>query len=215
MEMIDEEKLETLHKQYGNLPFLRRERYPEQVWQHSIIVGRIALQLGANYQARTEIAIDTDLIKKGALVHDIGVYKSGIEDRHHLYSEASRIGSQILYDEGYPYELMVFPIVTCGPYYRNAFLRKYLSEEEIRVPVIEELLIRYANHFHTLSHEGPSFISYKEAYRRAKVQSKASSRRFMILREEFGIPDLSVLKERYKTWHEEMAKIYAGVPVTA
>ena len=210
MERVTIETIKKLHVEQVNAPRLLQYRYLELTWNHSLIVGKIALQLATNYQEKTNIKPDRELIKLGALVYRIGVYYSVI--RRQDDSDAEFLGSKILAREEFPLELVVFPLSISSPNYREHVLQELqIPMDKYSVPTLEEMLIGYADHFHDGRIGNPRFIEHKEAWKKMKRSGKKSRGRFEILEDEFGEPDLSVLKEKYNGWHEEMRNYYAGL----
>ncbi len=75
------------------LEILKKEKTPENVISHSIAVYKKAITIAANFENA-----DEDLIKKGALLHDIGRSKThGIEH--------AVMGAKIVKDYGYSTEV--------------------------------------------------------------------------------------------------------------
>lgn len=76
------------------IELLRRENTPENVIQHCIAVCRKAMKIAANFDNA-----DKDLIRKGALLHDIG------RSRTHGITHAV-VGAEIAREHGYPDEVV-------------------------------------------------------------------------------------------------------------
>ena len=78
------------------LKILKQEETPENVIEHSKAVCKKAMKIAANFKDA-----DKDLIKKGALLHDIGRSKT------HGITHAVE-GAKIVREYGYPEEVHLF-----------------------------------------------------------------------------------------------------------
>lgn len=210
IEQVTEETIRQLHIKQANTERLGRYRYLELTWYHSLIVGKIALQLGRQYQEKTDKEIDTKLIKLGSLVSDIGSYECF--DQNSEYATHGFLGRQILLKEGFPVELAEFASTHTG-------LAAWDVEGlDLRIPIrhylprtTEEKLVCYADNFHIKNTWEPRFINdWKHVENRVQGWDKASARRRLaVFRNDFGLPDLSGLGKQYKALHEGMKNHYA------
>ncbi|WKK25821.1 HDIG domain-containing protein [Streptomyces olivoreticuli] len=169
------------------------------VHTHCEIVCRIAEQL----MARTDHGLDADLVRTGALLHDIGVYR--LYDRagrldHGNYIRHGVLGHEILRREGFPERLSRF----CSCHTGVGLTRHDIREHKLPVPVAdylaestEEQLVMYADKFHTKS-TPPKFLDadvYASHLRKFGEDKVAA---FHTLRARFGEPDLAPLKAQYE-----------------
>ncbi|GHC39845.1 HD domain-containing protein [Streptomyces cinnamoneus] len=168
------------------------------VYTHCEIVWQVAEQLLAAGGHR----LDAALVRAGALLHDIGVYR--------LYDDAGRrlpdayirhgvLGDEILRQEGFPERLRRF----CSCHTGVGLTRHDVERQGLPLPVAdyvaetgEEQLVMYADKFHTKT-TPPAFLSF-DAYAahvgRFGTEKVAA---FHALRDRFGEPDLAPLSARY------------------
>lgn len=212
IEQVTEGIIKQLHIKHADTQRLRQYRYLELTWYHSLIVGKIALQLGRQYQEKTGKEINTRLIKLGSLVSDIGSYQCF--DQNLEYAKHAFIGSRILAREGFPQELVEFASTHTGlAAWDVEGLDLDIPTRHYFPRTDEEKLVFYADNFHVKNTWEPRFVSgWKHVITRIQAWDKGSARRRLVLyRDEFGVPDLSVLKEQYKDWHEEMKNYYTSL----
>ncbi|MEV6595010.1 HD domain-containing protein [Streptomyces acidicola] len=168
------------------------------VFTHCEIVCGIAEQL----VAQTDLPLDADLVRVGALLHDIGVYR--------LYDQAGRLdlrnyirhgvlGHEILQEEGFPERLRRF----CSCHTGVGLTRHDIREQKLAIPeadylaeTIEEQLVMYADKFHSKTTPptfltADSYAAYVEKFGADKVHA------FDLLRARFGEPDLTSARARY------------------
>jgi len=159
----------------------------ESVHAHCVIVCRIAEQL------LTGLEVDADLVRAGALLHDIGVYRldSGPYVQHGV------LGHALLRELGFPEEICRFASRHTGVgITRDDVLRQALpipvDDYVPRTP--EEELVLYADKFHS-KRTPPVFVSadtYAGEVRRFGADKVAI---FGVLRERYGEPELGPLSE--------------------
>ncbi|MEV5705862.1 HD domain-containing protein [Actinoallomurus sp. NPDC052274] len=168
------------------------------VYTHCEIVCGIAEQLLADGPPD----VDADLVRAGALLHDIGVYR--------LYDAAGRIdeagyirhgilGHELLSDEGLPEALCRF----CSCHTGMGITREDVRRQELPLPVAdyvaesrEEEFVMYADKFHSKT-DPPTFVtpgSYAARLRRFGADKVA---KFTSMCETFGVPDLRPLAAEY------------------
>ncbi len=169
------------------------------VHTHCRIVWDIAaglLAAGAAPQA------DAGLVRTGALLHDIGVYRlyddAGQLD-HAQYLRHGVLGHELLAADGLPETVCRFAFCHTGV----GLTRDDITRGDLPLPpgdyvarTVEERLVMYADKFHSKSHP-PSFVT-ADAYRgyvRRFGADKAA--RFDELTAEFGVPDLATLAARH------------------
>ncbi|AJZ84477.1 MULTISPECIES: HD domain-containing protein [Streptomyces] len=187
------DEVRALHEKYAPT----REAL-DLVYTHCEIVCHIAEQL----MARAGLRLDASLVRAGALLHDIGVYR--------LYSPTGRLdeadyirhgvlGHEILRQEGFPESLCRF----CSRHTGVGITRDDIRAQKLDLPpadytadTTEERLVMYADKFHSKT-SPPKFLtadSYAIHVRRFggdKVDG------FQLLRVRFGEPDLRSLQARY------------------
>lgn len=168
------------------------------VYTHCEIICRIAEQ----FMARTVLQLDTALVRAGALLHDIGVYRlydhAGRLD-HGNYIRHGILGHEILRQEGFPERLRRF----CSCHTGVGLTRHDIREQGLNLPAAdyvavtaEEQLVMYADKFHSKT-TPPRFLtvgSYS-AYLRRFGNDKVHA--FHRLQARFGEPDLTALRDQY------------------
>ncbi|MFE5852903.1 HD domain-containing protein [Streptomyces sp. NPDC056500] len=180
------------------------ERYaPSQealdlVLTHCEIVCDIAAQL----VARTALPIDGDLVRVGALLHDIGVYRlydqAGRLD-HRNYIRHGVLGYEILREEGFPETLRRF----CSCHTGVGLTRHDIREQKLGIPeadylaeTVEEQLVMYADKFHSKT-TPPTFLTADSFAARMERFGADKVHAFGVLRARFGEPDLTSARARY------------------
>ncbi|MEU5127873.1 HD domain-containing protein [Streptomyces mobaraensis] len=186
--------IRALHEKYAPTP----EAF-ELVHTHCRVVAEIAERL----RARAVPEADAELVRAGALLHDIGVYELlDAEGRPRLgeYIWHGVIGHEILRREGFPERLCRFCSCHTGVGVTREDIRRQglpLPEADYVATTAEEELVMYADKFHTKS-DPPAFLS-AETYAAGLVRlfgpEKAAA--FRALRERFGEPELDGLAARY------------------
>ena len=168
------------------------------VFTHCEIVCGIAAQLAA----RSAHPLDADLVRVGALLHDIGVYRlydqAGRLD-HRNYIRHGVLGYEILHEEGYPEPLRRF----CSCHTGVGLTRHDIRAQKLAIPeadylaeTVEEQLVMYADKFHSKTTPptfltADSYAAQMERYGADKVHA------FGLLRARFGEPDLTSARARY------------------
>lgn len=168
------------------------------VYTHCEIVCRIAEQLLAG----TALRLDAALVRAGALLHDIGVYR--LYDRagrldHGTYIRHGVLGHEILRREGFPERLCRF----CSCHTGVGLTKHDIRERQLDLPVAdylaesaEEQLVMYADKFHSKT-TPPRFLTagFYAAYVQRFGMDKVHA--FHLLRTRFGEPELMSLGEQY------------------
>ncbi|MEV6348396.1 HD domain-containing protein [Actinoplanes sp. NPDC051851] len=162
------------------------------VWTHCRIVCRIAEQLLAG-QPR----LDADLVRAGALLHDVGVYRL-MADEH--YIRHGLLGYQALRERGYPERLSRF----CNHHTGVGLTADDVARQHLPLPpgdylaeTGEEELVMYADKFHSKS-TPPRFVtaaSYGIAVSRFGDDKAAI---FTGMVDRFGEPDLESLAAEFQ-----------------
>lgn len=187
---IDE--ITALHKKYAPSP-----KVFDFVFPHCKIVCEIAEEL----IKKSNIQCDIELVKIGALIHDIGVYKvtdiDGVEDRKN-YIRHGVEGYKILKDEGLPESLCRIAERHTGVGIRKDEILERnlpLPPKDYIAETIEEMLVMYADKFHSKNPDNfNSFESYKKFVSR---HGEEHVKKFEELGVMFGKPDVEALAKKY------------------
>jgi uncharacterized protein len=193
MRIPDDAAILALHERHAPTP-----EALDVVYTHCRIVSDLAEQL----QASSRLDADQGLVRAGALLHDVGVYR--------LYDAAGRLdqagyirhgllGYELLRDEGLPEAVCRFAVRHTGV----GITRQDVLRQELPLPpddyvaeTPEESLVMYADKFHTKS-APPRFLTAAAyaAYVRRFGPDKVAA--FEALRAAFGDPDLAPLAAAY------------------
>lgn len=186
MRIPGDEEILALHEKHAPMPAAR-----DLVYTHSLIVCGIAEQL----HARSGLAADIGLVRAGALLHDIGVYRlydeAGEFDHAH-YIRHGVLGHDLLLEEGFPETICRFASCHTGVgLSRDDVLLQGLPlpPRDYLASSAEESLVMYADKFHTKT--TPPALLTARAYAtgiRRFGEDKAAS--FESMRTRFGEPDL-------------------------
>lgn len=137
MEIPTDGEIRALHREYAP----SRDAF-ELVHEHCRLVCSIAEQFFAG------VDIDTDLVRAGALLHDIGVYR--LEST--AYVRHGVLGHELLASLGFPVELCRFASCHTGV----GITRDDVVRQSLPIPVDdylprtpEEELVMYADKFHS------------------------------------------------------------------
>ncbi|MFI1800892.1 HD domain-containing protein [Streptomyces sp. NPDC020379] len=198
------QEIRALHEKYAP-----GQEALDVVYTHCEIVSRIAEQL----LARDGQGLDADLVRAGALLHDIGVYRlfddAGRLD-HGNYIRHGVLGHEILRGEGFPERLCRF----CSCHTGVGLTRHDIREQGLPLPVAdylaesaEEQLVMYADKFHTKS-TPPKFLDADAYASHVRKFGEDKVTAFQALRARFGEPDLAAVE----TAHEDAAGPAAGIP---
>ncbi|MEU0989086.1 HD domain-containing protein [Streptomyces sp. NPDC005953] len=186
-------EVRALHERYAP-----SQEVLDLVLTHCEIVCDLAAQL----VARTALPIDGDLVRVGALLHDIGAYRLYDQDGrldHRNYIRHGVLGYEILREEGFPEPLRRF----CSCHTGVGLTRHDIREQKLDIPeadyvaeTVEEQLVMYADKFHSKTTPptfltADSFAARMERFGADKVQA------FGVLRAQFGEPDLTSARARY------------------
>jgi uncharacterized protein len=193
MRLPDDAAIFALHERFAPTPAAL-----DAVYTHCRIVCQIAEQRYAS----SGVAADLGLVRAGALLHDVGVYR--------LYDAAGRLdvaqymrhgllGYELLREEGLPEALCRFASHHTGV----GITREDVLRQELPLPPAdyvaetpEETLVMYADKFHTKT-APPAFLTAAAyaAYVRRFGPDKAAA--FDAMRATFGDPDLAPLTMAY------------------
>lgn len=170
----------------------------DMVYGHCLVVRGIAEQI----LNRAEDDVDGDLVRAGALLHDIGVYQlfdDAGELDHANYIRHGVLGHDLLAGEGLPERICRFASHHTGVgISRDEVIRQGLPipPGDYMAETGEETIVMYADKFHTKSLP-PAFVTaagYAASVGRFGADKVAA---FEALRERYGDPDLASLSGRY------------------
>jgi uncharacterized protein len=182
MEIPADAEIRALHRDHAP----SRSAF-ELVYEHCQLVCAVAEQFFAG------LDIDTDLVRAGALLHDIGVYRleSSAYVRHGV------LGHSLLSSLGFPAEICRFASCHTGV----GITRADVVRQSLPIPVDdylprtpEEELVMYADKFHS-KRRPPVFLS-GDTYALEVARFGADKvARFGALRERYGDPALGGLSD--------------------
>jgi uncharacterized protein len=146
---------------------------------------------------------DRGLVRTGALLHDIGVYRLYDGDGrldHAQYLRHGVLGHELLAADGMPRTVCRFASCHTGV----GLTREDIERGGLPLPpadyvaeTVEERLVMYADKFHSKSR--PDSVLTVEAYRgQLRRFGAAKVRLFDALVTEFGVPDLAGLAARHR-----------------
>ena len=193
MRIPADEEIRALHQAHTPTPAAF-----ELVYQHCQIVAAVAAQLLAASGFRADAA----LVRAGALLHDVGVYRlydaAGQLDYQH-YIRHGILGQELLRAAGYPEAICRFAAHHTGTgLTRDDVLRQRLPlpAADYLAETPEETVVMYADKFHSKT-TPPAFLT-ADAYARTAARYGADkAAAFAAMRAELGEPDLAPLAARY------------------
>jgi uncharacterized protein len=182
MQIPTDGEIRALHKDYAP----SRSAF-ELVHEHCQLVCSVAEQFFSG------VDVDTDLVRAGALLHDIGVYR--LEST--AYVRHGVLGHELLASLGFPVEICRFASCHTGV----GITRDDVVRQTLPIPVDdylprtpEEELVMYADKFHS-KRTPPVFLSgdtYAAEVRRFGADKVL---RFGALRARYGDPSLGDLSD--------------------
>jgi uncharacterized protein len=158
------------------------------VWTHCRIICDIAGQLLTGE--------DRDLVRAGALLHDIGVYRLGPGE---AYLRHGLLGDELLRSLDLPEPLARI----CSHHTGVGITREDVLEQHLPLPPAdyladtpEETLVMYADKFH--SKTSPPRFNTVPSYAASLARfGPGNTARFEALVTRYGVPDLHALAGRY------------------
>ena len=197
------------------------KKYPDMfldlIWTHSMIVKKICFNFIDNLGKDARLKIDKELLEKGALVHDVGVYFCFDEDfnpdkKAPDYFYHGRQGEKFLRSQGIDDNKVIrFTTVHTGVGITKEDIKREKLDlpEKNFVPVsLEEQILTYADKFHT---KAPVFVSFDEAKSKLEKHDIAKGVKMDQFRNIFGLPNLDSLKKEYESWHEKFNKFWGEI----
>jgi uncharacterized protein len=180
MELPTDAEIEALHRAYAPT----REAF-EIVYEHCRIVCEVAEQFFAG------LDIDTDLVRAGALLHDIGVHRLDGT----AYIRHGVLGHELLDELGFAEEICRFASCHTGV----GLTRDDVQRQQLPIPVAdylprstEEELVLYADKFHS-KRTPPVFVSGDTFATEARRFGADKAAAFRALRARYGDPSLDAL----------------------
>jgi uncharacterized protein len=190
---MTQEEIYKLHQKYAEGE--KQKELLDLVWEHSLIVRDIAMQLADNL-IRQGIKIDKDLVEIGALIHDIGCYDYYKKVNDMPYILHGVRGYEILKSEGVDEEIARIATVHLGVgiVKENIVVSNLPLEHKNFIPItLEEELVAYSDNFH--SKKGPKFMTFDEAKEKLAGLWSESPIIFERFREKFGEPEIKQMSK--------------------
>ncbi|MGI5169061.1 HDIG domain-containing metalloprotein [Spirillospora sp. CA-253888] len=193
MRIPTDEEIRGLHEKFAPTP----EAF-DLVHTHCRIVCAVAERL----MAGRDLGLDTALVRAGALLHDIGVYRlygpSG-EIEHGSYIRHGVLGHDLLREVGLPEEIGRF----CSHHTGVGLTRDDVERQGLPLPPCdylaetgEEELVMYADKFHSKTRP-PVFVSAATATVKLRRFGDDKAAMFTAMVDRFGEPDLGPLADAY------------------
>ena len=183
MDLPSDDEIRALHERFAP----DRKAF-ELVWTHCRIIGDIAGQLLTDE--------DADLVRAGALLHDIGVYRLAPGE---AYIRHGLLGHDLLRDLDLPEPLARI----CSHHTGVGISRDDVLRQRLPLPPAdylaetpEETLVMYADKFHSKS-TPPRFLSAATFSARVARFGDDKVKRFESLVDRFGAPDLAPLAAEF------------------
>jgi uncharacterized protein len=187
-----DKEIRALHEKYAP----SRQAF-DLVYTHCEIVCGIAAQL-----SRAHPEINTDLVRAGCLLHDVGVYRLydnlGMLD-HASYVRHGVLGYELLREEGFPEAICRF----CSCHTGVGLSRDDVRIQGLPLPVAdylaetsEEQLVMYADKFHSKT-EPPVFVTAATYATSVRRFGEDKEQTFFSMLKRFGEPDLAHFVNAY------------------
>ena len=205
---------EALHRQYAP-----SQAAYELIHTHCQIIAALAVRMADQVNERLlrgddpdgvlpERPLDRDLVRIGALLHDIGTYRILKDDgsqgrpltfQGERYIEHGLEGYRLLLDAGVDESVAQFARNHTGV----GLTRRQVEEEHLNLPPDDYLpvnpeqeVVMYADKFHS-KHQPPIFVSEPTAAKRTAKYGPDNLARWRQLVARYGVPDLQPLAEHY------------------
>lgn len=187
------EEIVALHKKYA--PSAAAFKL---VFTHCQIIWELAEQL----IEKSNLSVNSELVKVGCLLHDIGVYRLYLpngEIDHKNYIKHGTLGYELLTEEGFSEEICRVASCHTGV----GLSKQEIEEDGIPIPAAdyyaetpEEKLVMYADKFHSKT-TPPKFLTPKAYENKLAEFGEVKVARFKKFQDEIGQPDLTVLAKKY------------------
>lgn len=190
--MITNQEIEELHKKYAQ----STDAF-QIVFTHCQIVTKIAGKI----IEKKMLQINTNLVHKGALLHDIGAYK--FIDKNGIFDESNYLlhgveGYKLLVREHLPEAFCLIAKRHTGVgLTEEDIIRQHLPLplENYTAQTVEEKLIMYADKFHSKT---PKFNTYHTIRKNIQMFGKDKREKLQELNGIFGTPELGQLAKIYQ-----------------
>lgn len=184
------EEIKKLHRKLA-----LNDQIFQKVFIHCEIVNKIALQI----IKKRSFDINLELISPGSLLHDIGAYDFFNKEtfNENEYIRHGIIGFNILKDLNFPHELCRIASHHTGVgIQKGEIIRNNLPlpHEDFLAETIEERIIMYADKFHS---KHPQFNTYKSYRSKVAKFGLDKMKKFELMAQEFGIPEIQSLAKEY------------------
>jgi len=202
---MQESEIYRLHQKYSKGEY--QGELLDLVWTHSKIVEEISMLLVKNLKKNWKIKVDKNLVKNGALLHDIGAYDCYEQFRKNTlpYIKHGVRGYEILLKEKLGEKIARFASIHLGIGINkeNIIENKLPLEAKDYIPItLEEEIVSYADNFH--SKLGPRFVDFETGKMKLSEYHRDSASIFERFRSKFGEPNLENLKIKYNDWQNKM-----------
>ncbi|MBM2619786.1 HDIG domain-containing protein [Actinoplanes sp. LDG1-06] len=184
MDLPTDDEIRALHERFAPSP----EAF-DLVWTHCTIVRDLTAQFPAP-------EADPDLVRAGALLHDIGVYRLQPGE---AYIRHGVLGHELLRSVDLPEVLARF----CSHHTGVGLTRDDVLAQSLPLPPEDyldetpsETLVMYADKFHSKS-TPPRFVTIESYTRSVGRFGPRKAERFAELVARYGEPDLESLARRY------------------
>jgi len=168
------------------------------VFTHSQIIWELTEQL----IKKSNLPVNTQLVKAGCLLHDIGVYRLYLPDGeidHANYIKHGTEGYMLLKEENFDEQLSRFASCHTGV----GLSKEEIEKDGLPIPPAdyfaktpEEQLVMYADKFHTKTMP-PKFMTADTFAKKQMKFGEEKVNRFRQFQKKFGTPDLQPLAEKY------------------
>jgi uncharacterized protein len=191
--MITVQDIEKLHRKYAP-----NDLVYEIVYGHCRVVNEIAQWCAGNLNE----AVDVEVLRSAALLHDIGTYvlfdEEGVLTHGRLYPLHAILGAKMIADEGIEARVAkaVETHVLLGLSKQEILDKPWLLPARDYIPeTIEGELLCYADRFHS---KGPSqFNAYDTFLAKLKRGLPLQAAKFEAWSKRFGVPDVEALAKKY------------------
>lgn len=209
---LSEQEIYKIHQQQAIGEY--KDLILDLVWTHSLIVKEISLLMIESLTKRDHDVIDQELVVEGALLHDIGAYicleKYPIKGNP-PYIQHGIIGAAILDELGFDQKITRFASHHTGVGVTEADINKQKLPLPLKnlVPITaEEEIVAYADNFHG---KDPEFVTFDQARAEFAKFNPENGEVMDVWRRKYGVPDLTKIEEKYKSWHEKFLKLKSGL----
>lgn len=188
--ILTKENILKLHRKYA-----KNERHFNIIVKHCEIVNDVAQWVTKNI----DTDVDTELLEQACLIHDIAssAFMSDHDFDHRYYQMHAILGGKLLIDEG------VDPRIAemVSNHLSISVTKEEVERYGLKIPArdhmptsIEGRILNYADEFHS---KDPKFnsVESKKMYYTKFMPSQLS--KFIECMEEFGVPDLDILSDKY------------------